>query len=107
MMCAVAGYDRVRNRYLVDVASPGHGPRRKVKVRPACLVWPVGTMVCINGLVVSPEHNGAWAKVVAYDGGRYTVKLDSPWRRTWAVDTLLKIKPLNVHVSVPGMAMSP
>ena len=52
MRCTVAGYDRVSNRYLVDVA------RRKVTVRPACLVWPVGTAVCINGLVVSPEHKG-------------------------------------------------
>lgn len=95
MRCTVAGYDRVRNRYLVDVA------RRKVTVRPACLVWPVGTVVCISGLVVFPEHNGAWAKVVAYNGGRYTVKLDSRGHGT--SDRLLKIRPLNVHVSVPGM----
>lgn len=81
----VIGFDESTQRYAVQL---GNGAT--VKVRPSCILWPSDTHIKINGLKSSPQHNGKWGRVRAFDGNRYEVQLEN---------TSLRLKPENISVA--------
>ena len=85
---SVTGYDTANGRYIVRLNHDG----AVIKVRETALVWPQNTLVCVEGLKNSPQHNGRYGRVVAFDGHRYAVQLDT-------AGSQLKLKPENVHVA--------
>jgi ribosomal protein L21E len=85
---SVTGYDTDNGRYIVRLNHDG----AVIKVRSSALLWPRNTLVCIEGLKNSPQHNGRYGRVVAFDGSRYAVQLDT-------AGSQLKLRPENVHVA--------
>lgn len=84
----VTGFDQANRRYIVQM----NHDNTVIKVRENALLWPRNTLVCVNGLKSSPQHNGKWGRVINFDGDRYFVQLDDQGSR-------LRLKPQNVAVA--------
>merc|ERR1711976_226382 len=85
---SVTGFDQTSRRYVVQL----NHDNSVIKVRENALLWPTNTLVCVNGLKSSPQHNGKWGRVINFDGDRYFVQLDDQGSR-------LRLKPQNVAVA--------
>jgi len=94
----VDGFDHDRGKYLVRLLK---NKKRRSLLRPEHLrqLWPVGTVVRLDGLQSAIELNGQYGKVQSFDKScsRYLI-------RQYSNSVIARVRSENVFITLPGEA---